>query len=682
MSDRVALSKSPHFEPPWNRPNSSSRSTITFVRLIYSPQKHPLVSVQSGKAARERGTSSATHADRLAATPRKHSRTAFSVCPIMENSSGTVVKLTVTHPEIVDVIADCPGGLLPFRGRGDSRMIMVVKTARAMAQTARLRREFRFYLVPVHVGEFATYGLVTAFFDDNDEPLVIQTPLIDEERIQDFLLLLSSDIFYVHFFDERNRELLGFRAENPNAHRFRLFSNTVRFVPPTLERARQVLDEMQFRFSTRSPSDDTAACTVHLRERLFPDNLAEQVDNPGELNEPDIATALHRSFRGDNVFTNPIRADNGREFVDVLVQTGKTVLLIQAKDSPSTESALTRKITRKIGIAAKHVRKATRQLKGSINHLLSGDPIDIITDGKSLSVSMSGRNVFGLVIVNELFDPERSACSSPVLDVFGDTGIPCILLDHSDFQQLTFFRTSEESFVGTLREIFSAASEHGMFPRNRFGLRTGKTVVYQPGGTGNVPDSTKQEPARPFADGRHITDAQLSEDWVTGEATGMRFRRDLGADWLRVVPERPEVEALDVSRTALMLSRVLADRSAVERYRGSVDLAFFGYSNDPRELYDIPEVRLFCSKLDDAFPYWFYFLSTDRLTLGTIACCLCSVTQLRPGVVSLGPDLFEFIERHYEALNWLFDNYSLDEKHNVEISHNVAQYFSKFEPIQ
>ena len=91
----------------------------------------------------------------------------------------------------------------------------------------------------------------------------------------------------------------------------------------------------------------------------------------------------------------------------------------------------------------------------------------------------------------------------------------------------------------------------------------------------------------------------------------MGYRKDLGADWLRVVVDRSEVEALDVSRTAAVLSRVLADRDAVERYRGRVDVAFLGYSNDPRELCGIPEVRRFCSKLDGAFPYWFYFLSTD-----------------------------------------------------------------------
>ena len=169
----------------------------------------------------------------------------------------------------------------------------------------------------------------------------------------------------------------------------------------------------------------------------------------------------------------------------------------------------------------------------------------------------------------------------------------------------------------------------------------------------------------------------LSGDWVTGNAARMGVREGLCADWLRVVVDRTEVEALDVSRTATLLSRVLANRNAVERHRGRVDLAFHGYSNDPRELYDIPEVRRFCTKLDGAFPYWFHFLSTEGVTLGVIACCLCSVTKLRAGVVSFGPDLLQFMTRHFEALNRIFENYSLDERHNVEISgkgHRVFQH--------
>ena len=326
--------------------------------------------------------------------------------------------------------------------------------------------------------------------------------------------------------------------------------------------------------------------------------------------------ALHRPFRCDQVFSNPIRADNGREFVDVLVATTKTLLLIQAKDSPTTESALTRKIVRKKATAAKHVRKATVQLKGSINHLGSGESLEIITDGKRRKVSASSRDVFGLVIVKELFDPERPVCSPPVLTVFDDTGIPCLLLDHTEFRQLTFFRTTEKSFVGTLKEVFSAAWAQGVFPRNRFGLRTGKTVLYDPTGTGHVPDSTTQERVQAVTEGSHIITAPISGDWVTDEAAGMGSREDLGADWLRVVVDRSEVEALDVSGTAATLSRVLTDKDAVERYRGRVDIAFFGYSSDSRELRDIPEVRRFCAKLGRRVSLLVLFPFHGRIHLG------------------------------------------------------------------
>ena len=402
------------------------------------------------------------------------------------------MKITITNPEVVDTLQDFAGGLWPIRVSGNSRTILVVKASREMAQTAILHGGFSFYMVPVRVGGVATYGLLTAFFDDNDEPLVIRTPLFAEEITEDFLSLISSDFFFVHFFDEHNRELAGFRAENQSAHRVRILFDTIRFVAPTLDRARQVLDEMQFWFSVRSSPDDAASFNIHLREQLFPDSLSEHVKNPGDLNEPDIAAALHRTFGDKNVFTNPLRADTGREFVDVLVATTKTLLLIQAKDSPITKSALARDIDRKRAIAAKHIRKAAGQLKGSIDHLQSGEYIELITDGKRHNVSKSDRDVVGLVIVKELFDAERPDCSPIVLDVFGETGIPCVVLDHTEYQRLAFFRPTEEGFVQALEDIFSAACTHGVFPRSRFGLRTGRPVVYQPcGGHGRADEHTQ-----------------------------------------------------------------------------------------------------------------------------------------------------------------------------------------------
>ena len=386
---------------------------------------------------------------------------------------------SVTDSADPPTLDDLKFGLLPLRDAASSRVILIAKTTREIAAIARLRKYFRFYLVPLRAGDVDTFGLISAFFDDHDEPLCIRTPLFDDELVYGFVQVLSSDSFDIHFFDEHNRELIAFRATNPDAARFRHFLDTIRFVPGTLEFARQFDNDMILWFRDRSTAEDDASLRINLVETLPPDNLSEQSQiSPGDLNERDIEMCLLRAFSYDRVYRNPVRADDGREFVDVLVATNRTVLLIQAKGSPVTEEAIVRTIDRRQATTDKHVRKAAAQLKGSINHLRSGSSIDIITDGQPCELDMSGREVFGLVIVKELFDPERSACSQPVLSVFEETDVPCLLLDYMDLQELTYFRPTEESLVGTLKQTFAVAREHGSFPRLRFGLVEDGPIVH------------------------------------------------------------------------------------------------------------------------------------------------------------------------------------------------------------
>ena len=187
---------------------------------------------------------------------------------------------SVTYPAVSQTLVDLKGGLLPAFNVGSSRMALIAKTTREFAATARLRKFLRFYLVPLRAGDVDTFGLLSAFFDDHDEPLTIRTPLFDEELTLEFLQLLSSDSFEIHFFDEHNRKLIGFRAENLDATRFRSFANTIRFVPVTLEVARQFDDDMISWFGARSTADDNAALRINLLETLPPDNLYEQSQTP------------------------------------------------------------------------------------------------------------------------------------------------------------------------------------------------------------------------------------------------------------------------------------------------------------------------------------------------------------------------------------------------------------------
>ena len=152
----------------------------------------------------------------------------------------------------------------------------------------------------------------------------------------------------------------------------------------------------------------------------------------------------------------------------------------------------------------------------------------------------------------------------------------------------------------------------------------------------------------------------------------------LGADWLGVVVDRGDVEKNDITETLQSLWSVFRDRETLRRFQGRVEIGFHGYDADPRELFEIPEIRRFCRKLDQSFPYWFYVLPSDSsisVSLSVMACCLCSVTKHGPGLISLGPDFAAFLTSHFAALNELVDRYSLDVREKDRISRQVEAYF-------
>ena len=390
---------------------------------------------------------------------------------------------SVIHPSHWQILVDFKQGLMPASDAGSPRAVLIVKTMRPIAATARLRKFFDIYLVPLRASDVDTFGLLLAFFDDDDEPLTIRTPLFDDEFVSGILRVLSSEYLNIYFCDENNNYLVGFRAANRDSVRLRDTIETIEFAPETLEQTRQFHDDMMEWFGYRTATEDDSSFRIDLLEVLPPDNLREQMQaSPGDLSETDIEVELYRVFGGGQIYRNPARVDDGREFVDVLVATDRLLLLIQAKSSPVTQEALGRTIDRKILTAHKHTKKASAQLKGAIKYLRSDSSVDLITRDQPFELDVSDLDVFGLVIVEELFDHERFACSRLVLSVFEETGVPCLLLDSVEFQELTFFRRTEESLVGTLRQMFTTARRQGLFPRSCFGqVEDGPTARPWPG---------------------------------------------------------------------------------------------------------------------------------------------------------------------------------------------------------
>src|SRR5690242_9543143 len=114
--------------------------------------------------------------------------------------------LTILHPEILSHIAELPAGLSPLMIEGEKDIILVIKGPKEAILAAKINRGFRFYLAPINVNGIRTWSLITAFFDDEQNPMHIWTPLFGDDLTSVLCRLLASETFDVHFFDENNRE--------------------------------------------------------------------------------------------------------------------------------------------------------------------------------------------------------------------------------------------------------------------------------------------------------------------------------------------------------------------------------------------------------------------------------------------------------------------------------------------
>lgn len=165
---------------------------------------------------------------------------------------------------------------------------------------------------------------------------------------------------------------------------------------------------------------------------------------------------------------------------------------------------------------------------------------------------------------------------------------------------------------------------------------------------------------------------------IETEMTDPDILKDSGADFLFVVVDPKDVERSDVDPTARTLRRLLQDRETVLRFRGRLDLSFAGYDEDPRELFEIAEVRNFLAELDTNFPFWFYFLNLRSGSLALVLFSLCSYSTGPDGMVVLDAEgRARFLAEHYLAVNWLFSTYGLDEKDNDALTLQVSGYFEK-----
>jgi len=139
---------------------------------------------------------------------------------------------------------------------------------------------------------------------------------------------------------------------------------------------------------------------------------------------------------------------------------------------------------------------------------------------------------------------------------------------------------------------------------------------------------------------------------------------------------RRQVETCDIDEPLQFMRRLTADRQTALEFSGRISLVIDGYNDDPRELFEIPEVRAYIKRLDQEWRYWFFFLSQADESIKLLESCLCETIEVVPGVTSVDMEQLErSLARHFGAMYLLGDELDLPEEMCEEVAEGIIAMF-------
>lgn len=133
--------------------------------------------------------------------------------------------------------------------------------------------------------------------------------------------------------------------------------------------------------------------------------------------------------------------------------------------------------------------------------------------------------------------------------------------------------------------------------------------------------------------------------------------------------------------SALERLHVLTDSVENTRlYRSSLAIMVDGYNNDPRELYEIQEVRKFFQRLTEDWPHWLWFLNPEMGSVELLMSLLCKIRIIRSknGLATEFVQKTEVVDRLRDMLdrgNILFTTYNIPEEEVIASTKTALRKF-------
>lgn len=396
--------------------------------------------------------------------------------------------LSLLYPDLFPALVAFPGGLQVIQIPGEERLKLIIKAPKEPLLTAKLNRGLKIYVLPAKFEGAETYALISAFHDNPENPYTLSTPLCDDPLCARLLEALLSNRLDVHLFDDLGREMLGYKGTVNMPETTRQKLSGMKLIPLPLSGLLDVVRQAEVAFSLRGTDEEDTAISISFDEALFPEDIFFQNlrpehhayhgsrgysyttlnrEIPGIQQEQDIIRLLERTFHSEQIYHGPLRTDNRKEAMDILVVGDEYLLIVQAKDSPNTERSIRNSLDRKRLTARKSLEKALDQVKGAVRYVRSRDRLHLLVKDKEVIIEIEHLKVRALVILKEMFDDEYEEYSPLILQTAEEIQAPCISLDYRELVNYTSFLYGEEAFFGAYHRVFDFGSKHGTLPRLR-----------------------------------------------------------------------------------------------------------------------------------------------------------------------------------------------------------------------
>ena len=142
--------------------------------------------------------------------------------------------------------------------------------------------------------------------------------------------------------------------------------------------------------------------------------------------------------------------------------------------------------------------------------------------------------------------------------------------------------------------------------------------------------------------------------------------------------DRKDIEEKNIGNALEFLTDLLCAREIVMSMKDKIEISVHGYDDDPRELYEIPEVLEFLRRLDETWPYWMLFQHPNFSWLQMLLVCLSNGKKNNQGLVELNGGLISNnTNRWYCALNELCHKFAISLEVNRAVSEKAERILTK-----